>query len=151
MKYKILQLDANGRISFTKEELEKLLDEVYNNGYEDGRKTCQYTYPYWYWKSYLTTTPNIVYTDKTTNPTLPNDYIYVGDDPNTLGTVTTGTPLKNNGNTVCTDIPDDSSHFTHATTTNTTTTANTDFAPHWTAERVVYGTKNTSTDKKYTG
>lgn len=119
MKYKILQLDANGRISFTKEELEKLLDEVYNNGYEDGRKTC--VYPYWYWKSYPTT-PNIVYTDKTTNPTLPNDYIYVGDDPNTMGTVTTGTPLKNNGNTVCTGIPDDPFHFTY--TAGTTTSAN---------------------------
>lgn len=120
MKYKILQLDANGRISFTKEELEKLLDEVYDNGYEDGRKTCQY--PYWYWKSYLTTTPNIVSTDKTINPTLPNDYICVGDNPNTMGTVTTGTPLKDNGNTVCTGIPDDSSHFVY--TTSKTTSAN---------------------------
>lgn len=120
MKYKILQLDANGRISFTKEELEKLLDEVYDNGYEDGRKTCQY--PYWYWKSYPSTTPNIVYTDKTINPTLPNDYVYVGDNPNTMGTVTTGTSLKDNGNTVCTGIPDDSSHFVY--TTNTTTSAN---------------------------
>lgn len=31
MKYKIFNLDKNGRISFTKEELEKLLDEVYND------------------------------------------------------------------------------------------------------------------------
>lgn len=115
MKYKILQLDANGRISFTKEELEKLLDEVYDNGYEDGRKTCQY--PYWYWKPSWEK-PNIVQTDKTISP----DYykIYVGDDPN-------------------------------VTQTTTGTTTNTDFAPNWTAERVVYGTTNTSTDKKYTG
>lgn len=114
MKYKILQLDANGRISFTKEELEKLLDEVYDNGYADGRKTCQY--PYWYWKpSWATTSINTIQSDKT----IPSENykIYVGDDPNAT----------------------------------TTTTANTDFAPHWTAERVVYGTTNTSTDKKYTG
>ena len=78
MKYKILQLDANGRISFTKEELEKLLGEVYDNGYEDGRKTCQYpywTYKDWDWNkiyyNYNTGTPtpepNIVITNHTTD------------------------------------------------------------------------------------
>ena len=77
MKYKILQLDANGRISFTKEELEKLLDEVYDNGYEDGRKTCQY--PYWTYK----TTPNWDTTPLTTGTPLPNDYINVTCDNTT--------------------------------------------------------------------
>lgn len=45
MKYKIFNLDENGRISFTKEELEKLLDEVYTNGYEQGLKKYVYCYP----------------------------------------------------------------------------------------------------------
>lgn len=45
MKYKILEVGADGLLSFTKEELEALLEETYNAGYEDGRKTCQY--PYW--------------------------------------------------------------------------------------------------------
>jgi len=75
MKYKILQLDANGRISFSKEELENLLDEVYSNGYDDGRKTCQY--PYW---TYPTT------------PTWKTDKIWVD----------TGTPYTDSATTVCT-------------------------------------------------
>lgn len=45
MKYKIFSLDENGRISFTKEELEKLLDEVYTDGYEQGSKKYVYCYP----------------------------------------------------------------------------------------------------------
>ena len=45
MKYKIFSLDENGRISFTKEELEKLLDEVYTDGYEQGSKKYVYYYP----------------------------------------------------------------------------------------------------------
>ena len=57
MKVKIFTPDSNGRISFTKKELQALLDEVYKDGYEDAR-------PYhWYWyPSYLTTATN------TTNP-----------------------------------------------------------------------------------
>ena len=128
MKYKILQLDANGRISFTKEELEKLLDEVYDNGYEDGRKTCYY--PYWTYPTKPYWDPNKIWITTDGTKPLPNDYcqvhkdnyeIHVGDDPNKMSSGTT------------------------------TAAPNTDFAPHWTAERVVYGTTNTSTDKKYTG
>ena len=124
MKYKILQLDANGRISFTKEELEELLDEVYNSGYEDGRKTCQWPY---YWSPTWTNKPNIVQTDKT----IPSDYykIYVGDYPSETTAVPSST----------------------CTTTSTSTSTNVDIKPHWTAQRTVYGTNNTSTDKKYTG
>ncbi len=74
MKYKILQLDANGRISFTKEELEKLLDEVYDNGYEDGRKTCQY--PIWTYKT-SPTLGDITPLTINTNTPLPNDHITI--------------------------------------------------------------------------
>ncbi len=126
MKYKILQLDANGRISFTKKELEELLDEVYNSGYEDGRKTCYY--PYWAYSTKPTwETDKIWITTADGTKPLPNDYcqvhkdnyeIHVGDDPDKMS--------------------------------SSTTTTNTDFAPHWTAQRTVYGTTNTSTDKKYT-
>ena len=51
MKVKVFYPDKNGRISFTKDELQKLLDEVYQEGYNDGR-------PY-YWTSpyYYSTTP----------------------------------------------------------------------------------------------
>lgn len=44
MKYKIFSLDENGKISFEKEELEKLLEEVYNEGYKEGEKVHTY-YP----------------------------------------------------------------------------------------------------------
>lgn len=54
MKYKIFSLDEDGRISFTKEELEKLLDEVYNDGYEQGSKRYVYCYPTTYTEPYIT-------------------------------------------------------------------------------------------------
>lgn len=87
MKYKILQLDANGRISFTKEELEDLLEEVYNNGYDDGRKTCNY-YPYQINPSWK---PGDVWvsTDGTENNPNEKYKIHVGDDPNRLSGGTT--------------------------------------------------------------
>ncbi len=108
MKYKILQLDANGRISFTKEELEKLLEEVYNNGYEDGRKTCWY--PYWTYKT-EPTYPNIVWTGNGTQPTV--NKTIIGDYP----TETTAVPN-------CCGIPDDPFHYTYSSGTGTTTSRN---------------------------
>lgn len=59
MKYKILQLDEHGRISFSKEELEKLLDEVYEQGRRDGA----YRYPYYWYTN--TGTAEIPTIDKT--------------------------------------------------------------------------------------
>lgn len=38
MKLKILCMDANGKISLTKRELEQLLEESYQDGVEEGRK-----------------------------------------------------------------------------------------------------------------
>lgn len=50
MKIKIVYLNDRGRIELTKEELEKLLNESYSEGYSDGCNSC-YTistpsYPY---------------------------------------------------------------------------------------------------------
>ena len=47
MKIKVFCLNANGKLEFTKEELENLLNEAYNDGYRDGSftKTRTYTYP----------------------------------------------------------------------------------------------------------
>ena len=36
-KYKVFTPNANKKVEFTKEELEKLLNEVYNEGYTDGK------------------------------------------------------------------------------------------------------------------
>lgn len=36
-KYKVFTPNANKKVEFTKEQLEKLLNEVYNEGYTDGK------------------------------------------------------------------------------------------------------------------
>ena len=78
MKYKILQLDANGRISFTKEELEKLLDEVYEDGRRDG-----YGWRYYPYSPYITCTAsgNTI----STSPDTDKWKITIGDTPDSIG------------------------------------------------------------------
>ena len=55
MKVKVFTKNQNGKIEFTEDELRKLLDEIYNEGYWDGKGnnyiyttpyTHTYTYPY---------------------------------------------------------------------------------------------------------
>ena len=52
MKVKVFYPDKNGRISFTKKELQDLLDEVYREGYNDAKPyywtwTTPYVYGNW--------------------------------------------------------------------------------------------------------
>lgn len=63
MKVKVFYPDMDGTIRFSKRELEALLDEVYNEGYADGRRN-----PYYTWTSpyYTTTTPYITTCEGTT-------------------------------------------------------------------------------------
>lgn len=54
------EVDNDGYISFTKDELKKLLDDVYNEGRTDGRlHSYVYTTPSWYY-TYTTATPDSV-------------------------------------------------------------------------------------------
>ena len=47
MKTKIFTKNENGKIEFTENELKKLLDEIYNEGYYDGKsRSYIYTTPY---------------------------------------------------------------------------------------------------------
>jgi hypothetical protein len=54
MKIKIFEVNQNGKIEFTKSELEQLLNKMYDDGYEDGMNVNQsnitwtnpYTTPY---------------------------------------------------------------------------------------------------------
>lgn len=39
IKYKVFTPDKNNKVSFTKQELENLLTEVYNEGYRDGQSS----------------------------------------------------------------------------------------------------------------
>ena len=52
MKVKVFQTNANGKIEFSRNELEKLLNEVYNDGYSAGEQHMRETY--WTWS------PNIL-------------------------------------------------------------------------------------------
>lgn len=91
----------NGKVDLTKEQLEKLLKEKYNEGYNEGKKffgsctttvTCPYyntSCPhYWSWKPnwYYTTADKTISTtnDTTTTQTISSDNIITG-------TATTGT------------------------------------------------------------
>lgn len=47
-RYRIFAVDENNMIKFTKEELESILDETYNDGFSDGKlaaKTTLIRYP----------------------------------------------------------------------------------------------------------
>lgn len=51
---KVFTVNANGKISLTKEELQDLLNEAYWDGFSNGNKTTTYTYstpsqPYYTW------------------------------------------------------------------------------------------------------
>ena len=68
MMVKVFQSNANGKIEFTRAELEKLLNEVYKKGYDTG--ACDTKQNYWTWTSpYISTTnlrtPNVTYTTNT--------------------------------------------------------------------------------------
>lgn len=49
MMVKVFQSNANGKIEFTRAELEKLLNEVYKKGYDTG--ACDTKQNYWTWTS----------------------------------------------------------------------------------------------------
>ena len=84
---KVFTLDENGKISFTKEELEKLLEEVEKEAFERGRASAvnHQLLPYY---NYVTTNPVI-------------DKSHWEDqnwwkDPTCGGDITTGTPITGN-------------------------------------------------------
>lgn len=86
MKVKVFYPDRDGNIRFSKKELEDLLDEVYREGYMDGRNSI----PHWW----TYTTPNWYYTSNgtitTSNPRL-NDSITYSTASNSTYTSNTAT------------------------------------------------------------
>ena len=64
-KIRVFPKNEKGKIEFTKEELQKLLNEVYNEG-----KIDSYTISY---GSNITTTPYYYYTITTSNSSTPSD------------------------------------------------------------------------------
>ena len=77
------------KVDLTKEQLQSLLKEEYDRGYEEGKKkSASYTYycPYhsWgcpYWSNTITTTPTITWTSTNTDTT---GTIFCGDTNTTL-------------------------------------------------------------------
>jgi hypothetical protein len=60
MKVKVFQSNHNGKIEFTRAELEKLLNEVYTDGYNEGKSS------HWTWTSpYYTGTDTTLLSNKT--------------------------------------------------------------------------------------
>ena len=64
MKPIMIQIDKQGKIDITAEEIRKIIDDAYAQGYSDGKASVtpaiiynERTWPYWreYW--YSTTTP----------------------------------------------------------------------------------------------
>ena len=57
MKTKVFTKNKNGKIEFTEQELKKLLDEIYDEGYNEGSQRYYYTTPYYYrWPTWYSTT-----------------------------------------------------------------------------------------------
>lgn len=91
---KVFKLNNNGKIEFTKKELDNLLNEVYNSGYNDGKNQNHIWYsPHHFWwndpyYSTITTTTTTTGNDISNNP-------YTIDSNSNLNT-TTGTITLNN-------------------------------------------------------
>lgn len=43
----VIETNKAGKVELTKEELQKMLDDAYNQGYEDGNKSVTVTSPYY--------------------------------------------------------------------------------------------------------
>lgn len=69
MSIKIFQTNKAGKIEFTRCELEKMLNDTYNEGYRDGENHVKNSY--WTWTSPSITTP--YYATNTTNCAINTD------------------------------------------------------------------------------
>ena len=53
----VVEKNRDGKIELTKEELSKMLNDAYNQGYSDGRRYDTITYPSSPWYSSCTSAP----------------------------------------------------------------------------------------------
>ena len=89
MKVKVFQPNSHGKIEFTREELEKLLNEVYDDGFRDGtiaqkeKSTWTWTSPYRYSDS-ITLTDSVNSTNTIDNHTHPIDKLTCAYDSATV-------------------------------------------------------------------
>ena len=72
MNIKVFKTNANGKIEFTRCELEKMLNEIYDEGYAAGEKHMKESY--WTWSApYLSNTNNGPSISTTTTPEIKYD------------------------------------------------------------------------------
>lgn len=63
MKIKVFYPNQQGKLEFTKKELEELLNEAYHEGYQDGDRKHWYSYPYYGSVTALSSSNTLNYTD----------------------------------------------------------------------------------------
>ena len=73
MKVKVFQTNSHGKIEFTRAELEKLLNEVYDGGFRDG-EVAQREKSTWTWTSPYGYSDNIILTNSTNRTNTIDNY-----------------------------------------------------------------------------
>lgn len=106
MSVKVFQTNKAGKIEFTRCELEKLLNETYNEGYRDGENHAKSSYWTWTSPSIVNTTPyysvGCLDTDKAIRANDVGDITYTGTVGDTVtGTVTGKTNVATISTTDC--------------------------------------------------
>ena len=117
MKSKVFKKNKYGKIEFTESELKEVLDEIYNEGFNDGSNNYYYyntpyrykPYPYYYTSCSTVTDPTSITTaTSTSNSNLTIDgsklndssaCITINKNEDWLDKVTSKIPLKSNKDT----------------------------------------------------
>lgn len=103
MQVKVFKFDKNGKVSFTQAELEKLLNEVYNGGYSDGKRAGNYwtwTSPYWISSTTYSNATNATLTGSDTATTVHNPNITWTTTNNSTDNTITATMYTDENNDV---------------------------------------------------
>ena len=126
MSVKVFQTNKAGKIEFTRCELEKLLNETYNEGYRDGENHAKSSYWTWTSPSIVNTTPyygvTCLDTDKPIRTNDVGDIIYTGTAGDTItGTVTGNTNVATISTANCSINTDEAKKVSEKTPSNDTT------------------------------
>ena len=123
MSVKVFQTNKAGKIEFTRCELEKLLNETYNEGYRDGENHAKSSYWTWTSPSIVNTTPyygaTCLDTDKPIRTNDVGDIIYTGTAGDTItGTVTGNTNVATISTANCSINADEAKKVSEKTPSN---------------------------------
>ena len=123
MSVKVFQTNKAGKIEFTRCELEKLLNETYNEGYRDGENHAKSSYWTWTSPSIVNTTPyygaTCLDTDKPIRTNDVGDIIYTETAGDTItGTVTGNTNVATISTANCSINTDEAKKVSGQTPSN---------------------------------